>query len=74
MTIPKLQAPLATVAMPVQAKLAAAWASLMFLYIYVDYYHRRFPLIVANPDEGELRCRVMRRTRCRERSNAAISS
>ncbi len=36
MTIPKLQAPLATVAMPVQAKLAAAWASLMFLYIYVD--------------------------------------
>ncbi|MBO4208717.1 DUF6326 family protein [Micromonospora echinofusca] len=24
---------------PVQAKLAAAWASFMFLYIYVDYYH-----------------------------------
>lgn len=24
---------------PVQAKLAAAWTSFMFLYIYVDYYH-----------------------------------
>jgi hypothetical protein len=24
---------------PVQAKLAAAWTSIMFLYIYVDYFH-----------------------------------
>ena len=24
---------------PVQAKIAAAWTSLMFLYIYVDYFH-----------------------------------
>ncbi|MGQ0679859.1 MAG: DUF6326 family protein [Actinomycetota bacterium] len=24
---------------PVQVKLAAAWTSLMFLYIYVDYFH-----------------------------------
>jgi Family of unknown function (DUF6326) len=24
---------------PVQAKLAAAWTSLMFLYVYVDYFH-----------------------------------
>lgn len=24
---------------PVQAKLAAAWTSLMFLVIYIDYYH-----------------------------------
>ena len=24
--------------MPVQAKLAAAWTSFMFLYIYVDYF------------------------------------
>jgi len=24
---------------PVQAKIAAAWASFMFLYIYVDYFH-----------------------------------
>ncbi|WP_344127483.1 DUF6326 family protein [Luedemannella flava] len=26
-------------AIPVQAKLAAAWTSFMFLYIYVDYFH-----------------------------------
>jgi hypothetical protein len=25
--------------MPVQAKIAAAWTSFMFLYIYVDYFH-----------------------------------
>lgn len=25
--------------MPVQARLGAAWAGFMFLYIYVDYYH-----------------------------------
>ncbi len=25
--------------MPVQAKLAAAWTSFMFFYIYVDYFH-----------------------------------
>ena len=25
--------------MPVQAKLAAAWTSFMFLVIYVDYFH-----------------------------------
>jgi hypothetical protein len=25
--------------MPVQAKLAAAWTSFMFLYVYVDYFH-----------------------------------
>ncbi|WP_240722274.1 DUF6326 family protein [Kocuria rosea] len=25
--------------MPVQAKLAAAWSSLMFFYIYIDYFH-----------------------------------
>jgi hypothetical protein len=24
---------------PVQAKLAAAWTSFMFLYIYIDYFH-----------------------------------
>jgi len=28
---------------PVQAKLAAAWASFMFLYIYVDYFHLYMP-------------------------------
>ena len=52
MTIPKLQAPLATVAMPVQAKLAAAWASLMFLYIYVDYYHLYRPGILDDIQAG----------------------
>ena len=28
-----------TPAIPVQAKLAAAWTSLMFLVIYIDYFH-----------------------------------
>ena len=31
--------PLDSPSMPVQAKLAAAWTSLMFLVIYIDYYH-----------------------------------
>lgn len=31
--------PLATGAISVQAKLAAAWTSLMFLVIYIDYFH-----------------------------------
>ena len=30
---------LATPTIPVQAKLAAAWTSLMFLVIYIDYFH-----------------------------------
>ena len=33
------QNPLDTGRMPVQAKLAAAWTSLMFLVIYIDYFH-----------------------------------
>ncbi|QKJ18060.1 DUF6326 family protein [Microbacterium hominis] len=52
MTIPKLHAPLATAAMPVQAKLAAAWTSLMFLYIYVDYYHLYRPGILDDIQAG----------------------
>jgi hypothetical protein len=32
--------------MPVQAKLAAAWASFMFLYIYVDYFALYKPGVV----------------------------
>ena len=32
--------------MPVQAKLAAAWTSLMFFYIYVDYLHLYRPGVV----------------------------
>jgi hypothetical protein len=31
--------PLETTPVPVQVKLAAAWTSFMFLYIYVDYFH-----------------------------------
>ncbi|WP_281283419.1 DUF6326 family protein [Modestobacter excelsi] len=32
--------------MPVQAELAAAWTSCMFLYIYVDYFHLYKPGVV----------------------------
>ncbi|WBB94816.1 MULTISPECIES: DUF6326 family protein [unclassified Solwaraspora] len=31
---------------PVQAKLAAAWTSCMFLYIYVDYFHLYKPGVI----------------------------
>ena len=31
---------------PVQAKLAAAWTSFMFLYIYVDYFHLYKPGVI----------------------------
>jgi hypothetical protein len=33
---------------PVQAKLAAAWTSFMFLYIYVDYLHLYKPGVVED--------------------------
>ncbi len=33
---------------PVQAKLAAAWTSFMFLYIYVDYLHLYKPGAIEN--------------------------
>ena len=36
---PPSQSALEDLRMPVQAKLAAAWTSFMFLYIYVDYLH-----------------------------------
>jgi len=36
---PPSQSMLEDLRMPVQAKLAAAWTSFMFLYIYVDYLH-----------------------------------
>ena len=35
---PQSRSPLENLRMPVQAKLAAAWASFVFLYIYVDYF------------------------------------
>ncbi len=36
---PPSQSTLEHLRMPVQAKLAAAWTSLMFFYIYIDYFH-----------------------------------
>ena len=33
---------------PVQAKLAAAWTSFMFLYVYVDYLHLYKPGVVSD--------------------------
>ena len=36
---PPSRSALENLRMPVQAKLAAAWTSLMFFYIYVDYFH-----------------------------------
>jgi hypothetical protein len=33
---------------PVQAKIAAAWISFMFLYIYVDYFHLYKPGAIAD--------------------------
>lgn len=37
---------LASAPIPVQAKLAAAWTSFMFLYIYVDYFHLHKPGVI----------------------------
>ena len=36
---PRSRSALEDLRMPLQAKLAAAWTSVMFLYIYVDYLH-----------------------------------
>ena len=36
---PPSQSTLEHLRMPVQAKLAAAWTSFMFLVIYIDYFH-----------------------------------
>src|SRR5688500_4577529 len=36
---PRSHSALEDLRMPVRAKLAAAWTSFMFLYIYVDYFH-----------------------------------
>lgn len=37
---------------PVQVKLAAAWTSFMFLYIYVDYFHLHKPGVIDNLRAG----------------------
>jgi hypothetical protein len=41
-----------TATIPVQAKLAAAWTSFMFLYIYVDYFHLHKPGVIDNLRAG----------------------
>ncbi|TFC91244.1 MULTISPECIES: DUF6326 family protein [Cryobacterium] len=37
---------------PVQAKLAAAWTSFMFFYIYIDYFHLYKPGVIDNLRAG----------------------
>lgn len=41
-------------AMPVQAKLAAAWTSFMFLYVYVDYLHLYKPGSLSDISAGRV--------------------
>ena len=43
---PPSQSTLEDLRMPLQAKLAAAWTSFMFLYIYVDYLHLYKPGVI----------------------------
>ena len=43
---PPTRSTLEDLRMPVQAKLAAAWTSFMFLYIYVDYLHLYKPGVI----------------------------
>ena len=43
---PRSHSALEDLRIPVQAKLAAAWTSFMFLYIYVDYLHLYKPGII----------------------------
>src|SRR3989442_1090296 len=45
---PRSHSALEDLRIPVQAKLAAAWTSLMFLYIYVDYFHLYKPGVIHN--------------------------
>lgn len=49
---PPSQSTLEELRLPVQAKLAAAWASFMFFYIYVDYLHLYKPGVVDNIRAG----------------------
>ena len=49
---PPSQSTLEDLRMPVQAKLAAAWTSFMFLYIYVDYFHLYKPGVIDNIRAG----------------------
>jgi hypothetical protein len=40
--------------LPVQAKLAAAWTSLMFFYIYIDYFHLYKPGAIDQIRGGDI--------------------
>ncbi len=48
----RTKTPLDNPPVPVRAKLAAAWTSFMFLYIYVDYFHLYKPGIIDNLRAG----------------------
>ena len=39
---------------PVRLKLSALWASLLFLYLYVDYFHLYMPGQVADLQKGKV--------------------
>ena len=43
-----------TPAIPVQGKLAAAWTSLMFLVIYIDYFHLYQPGVIDTLRDGRV--------------------
>ena len=45
---------LANPPIPVQAKLAAAWTSLMFFYIYIDYFHLYKPGAIDQIRGGDI--------------------
>ena len=49
---PPSQSTLEHLRMPVQAKLAAAWTSFMFLYIYVDYFALYKPGVIDDMRAG----------------------
>jgi hypothetical protein len=52
MRTPRSHTALEDLRMPVQAKLAAAWTSFMFLYIYVDYFHLYKPGAIDQIRDG----------------------
>ena len=54
MNTPSPSTPLQNRPIPVQAKIAAAWTSFMFLYIYVDYYHLHKPEVIDNLRAGQV--------------------
>jgi hypothetical protein len=51
---PPSQSTLEELRMPVQAKLAAAWTSFMFFYIYVDYFHLYKPGAIDQIRGGDI--------------------